>query len=141
MEIIPVDGKPDFYQLQKRILANNPFKIKVAASRYPAAFVSYDSIPKERAHTSLVLAKYDDKYQLHIITHVTLGVSRAKLKQSGIQEGMCPFDVVPYGHEKAVWLKPIVCTIEYMPSEGTGYRQAVFKGFRDDKLLKECQTV
>lgn len=35
MEIIPVDGIPDFYQLQKRTLANNPFKIKVAAFRQP----------------------------------------------------------------------------------------------------------
>lgn len=228
--IIPVGGKPDFYQLQKRTLANNPFKIKVAASQFPAAFVAYDIlyqdgkqltelplmerkgilektiaesdvlsvsrfvegegkalfelaknqalegvvgkkknslywfgkrtqewrkvkwmkdedfvcigyIPKERAMISLVLAKYDDKHQLNIITHVTLGVSRAKLKQNGLQEGVCPFDVVPYGHEKAVWLKPIVCTIEYMPSEGAGYRQAVFKGFRDDKSPKECQTV
>ena len=30
--IIPIDGKPDFYQLQKRTLSNNPFKIKLAAS-------------------------------------------------------------------------------------------------------------
>lgn len=47
-------------------------------------FVCIGYISKELAMISLVLAKYDDKHQLHIITHVTLGVSRAKLKQSGV---------------------------------------------------------
>lgn len=37
-------------------------------------------IPKEQGMTSLVLAKYDDENRLHIVTHVTLGVSRAKMK-------------------------------------------------------------
>lgn len=226
--IIPVGGKPNFYQLQKRTLANNPFKIKVATSRYPAAFVAYDIlysdgkqltelplmqrkeilaktvsestvlsvsrfieeqgkvlfemamnqalegvvgkkknslywfgkrtqdwkkvkwmkdedfvcigyIPKEQAMTSLVLAKYDNKNQLHIITHVTLGVSRAKMKQSGVQKGDCVLERIPDDYKNAVWLEPIVCTIEYMPSEGEGYRQAVFKGFREDKLPDECR--
>ncbi len=36
------DGKPDFYQLQKRTLATNLFKIKLVASHIPAAFVAYD---------------------------------------------------------------------------------------------------
>lgn len=40
--IVPVQGKPDFYELQKRTLAKNSFKIQLAASCYPAAFVAYD---------------------------------------------------------------------------------------------------
>lgn len=40
--IVPVGGRPDFYELQKRTLASNPFKIRLAISRYPAAFVAYD---------------------------------------------------------------------------------------------------
>lgn len=40
--IVSTDGKPDFYQLQKRTLATNPFKIELASSRHPAAFVAYD---------------------------------------------------------------------------------------------------
>lgn len=40
--IVPVGGKPDFYELQKRTLATTPFKIQLAVSRYPAAFVAYD---------------------------------------------------------------------------------------------------
>lgn len=226
--IVPIGGKPDFYQLQKRILSNNPFKIEVAASKYPAAFVAYDIlysdgkdltglplmerkeiltktvsensflsvsrfietkgkalfemakeqqlegivgkkksslywfgkrthewkkvkwmkdedfvcigyIPKEQGMTSLVLAKYDDENRLHIVTHITLGVSRAKMKQSGVREGKCVLEQIPDKHKDAVWLEPVICTIEYMPSDGEGYRQAVFKGFREDKLPEECR--
>lgn len=226
--IVPVQGKPDFYELQKRTLATNPFKIQLAASCYPAAFVAYDIlyadgkqltelplmerkeiltkivtenslfsvsryieekgkalfalakeqklegvvgkkksslywfgkrtqdwkkvkwmkdeeficvgyIPKEQGMISLVLAKYNNENRLHLVTHVTLGVSRTKLKQSGVREGICPFDMIPSGHEKAIWLEPVVCTIEYMPTDRDGYRQAVFKGFREDKLPEECR--
>lgn len=34
----------------------------------------------------------------------------------------------------------MVCTVEYMPSEKEGMRQAVFKGIRDDKLPEECRV-
>lgn len=226
--IVPVKGKPDFYQLQKRTLATNPFRIKLAASRSPAAFVAYDIlyldgkqltelpllerkelltktvtecqqfsvsryiekqgkalfemakqqelegvvgkkmsslywfgkrtkewqkvkwmkdeeficigyIPKEQGMTSLVLAKYDGKGRLQVITHVTLGVSRMKLKEGGVREGRCQLEQIPDGHEHAVWLEPVVCTIEYMPSDREGYRQPVFKGFREDKVPEECR--
>lgn len=95
-------------------------------------------IPKEHGMTSLVLAKYDAKGQLRIVTHVTLGVNRQKMRQAGVEEGRCTISQVPEGHEGAVWLKPMVCTIEYMPTEKERYRQAVLKGFRDDKLPSEC---
>ena len=225
--IVPTDGKPDFYQLQKRTLATNPFKIELASSRHPAAFVAYDIlyvngeqltetplmerkeflqknieessglsvsryierqgkmlfdlakkqelegivgkrknslywlgkrtkewkkvkwmkdedfvcigyIPKEQGMTSLVLAKYDTENQLHVITHVTLGVTKRKMKEHGVREGECRLEQIPPGHSGAVWLEPVVCTIEYMPSDKEGYRQAVFKGFREDKLPEEC---
>lgn len=225
--IVPVSGKPDFYQLQKRTLSNNPFKIKVAMSKHPAAFVAYDIlylegkdlsglplmerkmllsrtvsenssislsryietdgkalfdmakeqqlegivgkkkeslywfgkrtkewkkvkwmkdedfvcigyIPKEQGMTSLVLAKYDNENRLHIVTHVTLGVSREKLRQSGVREGKCVLESIPDNHKDAVWLEPVVCTISYMPSDREGYRQAVLKAFREDKLPEEC---
>lgn len=223
--IVPIYGRPNFYELQKRTLATNPFKIKLSASRYPAAFVAYDILyadgkdltgyplmerkavlsksitesqalsvsryieqqgkalfdmakqqklegvvgkkknslywlgkrtkvwkkvkwmqdedlicigymPKEHGMTSLVLAKYDSENRLKIVTHATLGVSRQKIKD--IPEGACPLDRVPDGYHATIWLKPIVCTIEYMPSDKSGYRQAVFKGFREDMLPEEC---
>ena len=46
---------------------------------------------------------------------------------------------LPAGHEKAVWLKPmLVCTVRYMEKTATGtLRQPVFKGWRYDKTILE----
>lgn len=46
-------------------------------------FVCIGYISKEQGMTSLVLAGYDENGKLHIITHVTLGVSRMKMEQGG----------------------------------------------------------
>lgn len=223
-----VNGKPDFYEVQKRTLMSDPFKIQLVCSKYPANFVAYDIlyyhdrlitdlplmerkkilsdvvkesdrisvsryietegkalfeiarqqklegvvgkkkdslywfdkrtkewckvkwmkdedfacigyIPKPNHMTSLVLAKYDDSNVPVMVTHVTLGVSLTKLRQYGIKNTYCPYRIVPDGCENAVWIKPITCTIEYMPSDNINYRQAVFKGIRDDKLPQECR--
>lgn len=40
--IIIVDGRPDFFEIQKRSLTSNEFKIKLHGSRYPASFVAFD---------------------------------------------------------------------------------------------------
>lgn len=223
-----VNGKPDFYEVQKRTLLSDPFKIQLAYTKHPANFVAYDVlyykdklitdlplierkqilnnvvsenqlisvsryvetsgkmlfelakqqnlegvvgkkkdslywfgkrtkdwnkikvmadyeaiaiayIPKPNNMISLVLAKYNANNSLIITNHVTLGVSLSKLKQYGIKYSNCPFLEIPKGHENAVWIEPVVCTIEYMPSEKGGLRQAVFKGIRDDKLSEECR--
>lgn len=223
-----VNNKPDFYEVQKRTLLSDYFKIKLAYSKYPANFVAYDIlyydgrltaqlplmerkqilsgvisennllsvsryiesegkilfelakqqnlegvvgkrkdslywfgkrtkdwkkvkvmadyeaiaiayIPKPNNMTSLVLAKYDNSGNLIITNHVTLGVSLSKLKQYGMKRSSCPFQEIPKGHENAIWIEPMVCTVEYMPSEKEGLRQAVFKGIRDDKLPEECR--
>lgn len=223
-----VNGKPDFYEVQKRTLLSDPFKIQLAYTKHPANFVAYDVlyykdklitdlplierkqilnnvvsenqlisvsrcvetsgkmlfelakqqnlegvvckkkdslywfgkrtkdwnkikvmadyeaiaiayIQKPNNMTSLVLAKYNANNSLIITNHVTLGVSLSKLKQYGIKYSNCPFLEIPKGHENAVWIKPVVCTIEYMPSEKGGLRQTVFKGIRDDKLPEECR--
>lgn len=223
-----VNGKPDFYEVQKRTLLSDPFKIQLSYTKHPANFVAYDVlyykdklitdlplierkqilnnvvsenqlisvsrcvetsgkilfelakqqnlegvvgkkkdslywfgkrtkdwnkikvmadyeaiaiayIPKPNNMTSLVLAKYNANNSLIITNHVTLGVSLSKLKQYDIKYSNCPFLEIPKGHENAVWIKPVVCTIEYMPSEKGGLRQAVFKGIRDDKLPEECR--
>ena len=36
------DGKPDFYEIQKRSLTTNNFKIQLASKQYPANFVAFD---------------------------------------------------------------------------------------------------
>lgn len=38
------NGITDFYEIQRRALMNDPFKIKLAASKYPASFMAYDII-------------------------------------------------------------------------------------------------
>jgi len=36
------DGKPDFYEIQRRSLMSDPFKIELAAKKQPVSFVAYD---------------------------------------------------------------------------------------------------
>lgn len=112
-------------------------KIKVMAD-YEAIAIAY--IRKPNNMTSLVLAKYDDTHHLVITNHVTLGISLSKLQQAGMKTSKCPFPAaaIPKGCENAVWIEPMVCTVQYMPSDKPGLRQAVFKGVRDDKLPEEC---
>ncbi|MFQ6860171.1 MAG: DNA ligase [Beduini sp.] len=44
-EIVVIkNNKPDFFEVQKRTIMTNPFKIKLQADRLPAAFVAYDII-------------------------------------------------------------------------------------------------
>lgn len=42
-----INGKPDFYEVQKRTLLSDPFKIQLAISKYPANFVAYDILYRE----------------------------------------------------------------------------------------------
>ncbi|NLO08967.1 MAG: DNA ligase [Clostridiales bacterium] len=36
------NGVPDFFEIQRRVLTSNPFKIKLSSDKYPASFVAYD---------------------------------------------------------------------------------------------------
>lgn len=40
--IVTVNGKPDFYEVQRRAVLRDPFKIKLAAAKLPVNFVVYD---------------------------------------------------------------------------------------------------
>ena len=40
--IILRDGKPDFFEIQRRSLTSNLFKIRLASERLPAAFAAFD---------------------------------------------------------------------------------------------------
>lgn len=225
------NGLIDFYEIQRRALTTDPFKIKIAADQYPASFVAYDIIYyknklvnelplmerkellakvieenssisisryieqegiqlfqltkerelegivakkknskyyfdkrtkewikckvmqnddcvicgyilKENNMTSLVLGQYDGG-KLFYMGHVTLGVSLRALNQYHYKViNYPPFDgALPNGNENAVWLEPdLVCIVESMPSEKGSFRQAVFKGIRDDKTAKECHS-
>ncbi|SEU07953.1 bifunctional non-homologous end joining protein LigD [Lacrimispora sphenoides] len=225
--IVLVNGKPDFYEVQRRTVLTDPFKIELAYKKHPAGFVAYDilyykdkpvtdlplmerkklldevisesdilsksryietdgiamykfaedfnlegvvgkkksslywfgkkskewkkiKVLKEEdficigymfnknSMTTLILAKYDDKNKLIITNHVSLGVSIAKLKQHGMKISDCPIDSLT-GYADATWIEPMVCTIEYMPSEKEGIRQPTFKSVRVDKLPEKCR--
>ena len=222
-----VNGKPDFYEVQRRTVLTDPFKIQLAYRKFPANFVAYDilyykgkqvtdlplmerkklldevisesnilsksrnvetngiaiykfaeenglegivgkkktslywfgkrskdwkkiKVLKEEdfvcigymfnknSMTTLILTKYNDDDELVITNHVSLGVSIAKLKQHGMKVSNCPI-VNLKGYADVTWIDPIVCTIEYMPSEKEGIRQPTFKEVRKDKLPRECR--
>lgn len=225
---ILIDGKPDFYEVQKRATMTDPFKIELAIKRYPANFVAFDIIyykdklvtdfplierkkildeviyendilsksryidangialfklaeehglegivgKKKLSHywfgketkewnkvkvikdddyicigyfppiknnmSSLILAKYNTENKLVITSRVSLGVSISSLIQYGVKRSYCPMENLN-GYDNAIWIEPMVCTIEYMPSNKQGLRQATFKGIRDDKLPEECR--
>ena len=42
--VILVKGVPDFYELQKREMMSDPFKIQLGATKLPASFVAYDCL-------------------------------------------------------------------------------------------------
>lgn len=126
--------KESLYHFGKR--TNDWKKIKVMAD-YEAIAIAY--IPKQNHMISLVLAKYDSNNHLVITNQVTFGVSLSKLKEQGMQSSSCPFEKIPKGFETAVWIKPMVCTVAYMPTGREELRQAVFKGIRNDKIPEECR--
>lgn len=40
--IIVKDGKPDFFEIQRRVLTSNTFKIELASSKLPASYAAFD---------------------------------------------------------------------------------------------------
>ena len=226
--IVMNQGKTDFFEIQRRTLLSDPFKIQLAYQKLPASFVAYDVIyykdhevinepltvrkeilsqivkedssiavsryieqngialfdltkkqglegivakkktskywydkrtkewikckimltqdcvvcgyiTKSNDMSSLVLGQYDNQTLVYK-GHVTLGVSLRILNQHPYKiMDHSPFGEIPKGNEDAIWLEPeLVCIVESMPSEKDGFRQPVFKGFRDDKTAIEC---
>lgn len=74
---ILVNGKPDFYELQRRTMLTNPFKIQLAYSGYPANFVAYDILYyKDRQITDLPLMERKQILSEVISENNMLSVSR-----------------------------------------------------------------
>lgn len=102
-------------------------------------FVILGYIRKEHNMMSLILAQYDNK-KLVYKGHVTLGVSLTYLNQHSSRVNKMPLKNISEGNEEAIWISPfLVGTVKFMEyTEKGGMRQPVFKGFREDKLPKEC---
>jgi len=67
--IVIKDGKPDFYEIKRRSLLSNTFKIKLASVKLPASFTAFD------------ILYYDD----HSVTDLPL-MERKKLLEKVIKE-------------------------------------------------------
>ena len=71
------NGIPDFYQVQKRALMSNQFKIKLAASKYPASIIAYDILYyKDKDITMLPLMERKKYLDDVVIENNLISVSR-----------------------------------------------------------------
>ena len=58
------DGKPDFFEIQKRSMMSNPVKIDMAAKKYPACFTAFDILYfEDRQVTDLPLTERKELLQ------------------------------------------------------------------------------
>ena len=73
------DGKPDFFEIQKRSMMSNPVKIDMAAKKYPACFTAFD------------ILYYED----HQVTDLPL-TERKALLQKAVQSENSRFAVSRY---------------------------------------------
>ena len=73
------NGKPDFFEIQKRSMMSNPVKIDMAAKKYPACFTAFD------------ILYYDDKQ----VTDLPL-TERKELLQKAIKSENSKFAVSRY---------------------------------------------
>ncbi len=71
------DGIPDFYEVQKRALMSNSFKIKLAADKYPASVIAYDILYyKDKDITMLPLMERKKYLTDVVIENNLISVSR-----------------------------------------------------------------
>jgi len=103
-------------------------------------FIVCGYIKKGNNVTSIILGQYQEN-QLIYRGHVTIGANSDDFRLIEAEEKINypPFQKLPPGNEKAVWIKPeLVCTVKYMMKTASGYmRQPVFKGIRMDKEPQE----
>lgn len=75
--IVMKNGMPDFYEVQKRALMSNPFKIKLAEDKYPASIIAYDILYyKDKDITMLPLMERKKYLEEVVIENPSLSVSR-----------------------------------------------------------------
>lgn len=75
--IVTKNGMPDFYEAQKRALMSNPFKIKLAADKYPASIIAYDILYyKDKDLTMLPLLERKKYLNDVVIESNLIAVSR-----------------------------------------------------------------
>ena len=83
--VILKNGVPDFFELQKRALTSNQFKIQLSSESFPACFVAYDILyHKESSLIDLPLAERKAILVDTVIENPSLAVSRF-IPEKGIE--------------------------------------------------------
>lgn len=75
--IVMRDGMPDFYEVQKRALMSNPFKIKLSAQKSPASIIVYDILYyKDKEITKLPLMERKKYLEEVVVENSFISISR-----------------------------------------------------------------
>jgi bifunctional non-homologous end joining protein LigD len=75
--VILKNGVPDFYELQKRALTTNSFRIRLSSDKFPASFVAYDILYlKDTQLINLPLLERKGLLAKTVAEHPRLAVSR-----------------------------------------------------------------
>lgn len=79
------DGVTDFYEVQRRALLTDPFKISLASKKYPATFVAFDILYNENLIINdLPLLKRKELLSNIVTENSSIGISRY-IEHSGIE--------------------------------------------------------
>ena len=83
--IVIKDGKPDFFEIQRRSLMSNSFKIKLASSRLPASFTAFDILYYDnRDVKDLPLMQRKKLLEKNIKENASIAISRY-IEEQGIK--------------------------------------------------------
>jgi len=75
--VILKNGVPDFFELQRRVLMSNHFKIQLASKQFPASFVAFDILYKKDTQiTDLPLLERKEILADTVIENPKLAISR-----------------------------------------------------------------
>lgn len=157
--VIMIDGKPNFYQLQKRSLMTNDFKIKLLSQKYPVTFVAFDLlilgdevlIEKPLLERKALLQENVKEANNLLISRYleTSGIAFYQLaKEKGLEGIVAKEKNSLYypGKRKKVWLKfkvyqeddLIICG--YVPSH-TGIKELILGKYVNNELTYQATIV
>ena len=78
------DGKPDFFEIQKRSMMSNPIKIDMAAKKYPACFTAFDILYyNDRQVTDLPLLERKELLQKAVKSENSLFAVSRFIEENG----------------------------------------------------------
>lgn len=157
--VIMNNGKPDFYQLQKRSLMADPLKIKLQAAKLPVIFVAFDILYLDDNLTiDLPLLERKQLLQSNLIENPRIVISRyidghgseffevtKKQQLEGIVAKEKKSKYYP-GKRSRVWLKIkvyqeddlIICG--YLPKEN-GIKELILGSYDDNNNLYKVTSV